>query len=72
LNEDLYVVLTAIESDGSATVKIHHNPLVNWGWTGGGIFVVGCLIVLWPHPERSPQAARSSDATAGGDRDDLA
>jgi cytochrome c-type biogenesis protein CcmF len=58
--EDLYVILTALEPDGSATIKIHHNPLVNWGWAGGGIFVVGCLIVLWPHPERGgEQTARS-------------
>jgi cytochrome c-type biogenesis protein CcmF len=47
------VILTALEPDGSATLKIYHNPLVNWGWAGGGIFVLGCLIVLWPHPERT-------------------
>ncbi len=63
--EDLYVVLTAVEPDGSATVKIHHNPLVNWGWAGGGIFVLGCLIVLWPHPERGGRPARSGAAGNG-------
>ena len=57
--EDLYVILTALEPDGSATVKIYHNPLVNFGWAGGCIFVFGCLIVLWPHPER--QLAGSSN-----------
>jgi cytochrome c-type biogenesis protein CcmF len=51
--EDLYVILTTLEPDGSATLKIYHNPLVNWGWVGGGIFVFGCLIVMWPHPERA-------------------
>ncbi|MEE8165832.1 MAG: cytochrome c-type biogenesis CcmF C-terminal domain-containing protein, partial [Myxococcota bacterium] len=66
--EDLYVVLTAVEPDGSATVKIHHNPLVNWGWTGGGVFVAGCLIVLWPHPERSAQAVEHNADAASGDR----
>jgi cytochrome c-type biogenesis protein CcmF len=50
--EDLYVILTALEPDGSATLKIYHNPLVNFGWAGGCLFVVGCLIILWPHPER--------------------
>ena len=50
--EDLYVILTALEPDGSATLKIYHNPLVNFGWFGGGLFVFGCLIILWPHPER--------------------
>jgi cytochrome c-type biogenesis protein CcmF len=61
--EDLYVILTALEPDGSATLKIYHNPLVNWGWAGGGVFVVGCLIVLWPHPER---AALGGESDAGG------
>jgi cytochrome c-type biogenesis protein CcmF len=50
--EDVYVILTNLEADGSATLKIYHNPLVNFGWAGGGIFVFGCLIVLWPHPKR--------------------
>jgi cytochrome c-type biogenesis protein CcmF len=50
--EDVYVILTNLEADGSATLKIYHNPLVNFGWAGGGIFVFGCLIVLWPHPEK--------------------
>jgi cytochrome c-type biogenesis protein CcmF len=50
--EDLYVILTALEPDGSATLKIYHNPLVNFGWFGGGLFVFGCLVILWPHPER--------------------
>jgi cytochrome c-type biogenesis protein CcmF len=52
LREDLYVILTALEPDGSATLKIHRNPLVNWIWIGGWTFLVGALLVLWPHPER--------------------
>ncbi|MFP6654616.1 MAG: cytochrome c-type biogenesis CcmF C-terminal domain-containing protein, partial [Myxococcota bacterium] len=63
--EDLYVILTNLEADGSATLKIYHNPLVNFGWTGGMIFVFGCLIVLWPHPEKaaaiSPQRSASAE-----------
>ena len=65
--EDLYVILTAVEPDGSATFKIYHNPLVNWGWAGGLIFVAGCLIVVWPHPATSrgtsgaPEEAPSHD-----------
>ena len=54
--EDLYVILTALEPDGSATLKLYHNPLVNWGWAGGVLFVIGCLVVLWPHPERGSAA----------------
>lgn len=50
LREDLYVVLTAIEPDGSATLKVHRNPLVNWVWLGGLTFVLGAGVILWPHP----------------------
>ena len=41
LNEDLYVILTAIEADGAATLKIRRNPLVSWVWLGGFTFVLG-------------------------------
>jgi cytochrome c-type biogenesis protein CcmF len=53
ISEDLYVILTAVEPDGSATVKVYRNPLVNWIWIGGYTFVLGTLLILWPHPERS-------------------
>jgi cytochrome c-type biogenesis protein CcmF len=53
MREDLYVILTAIERDGSATFKIYRNPLVNWIWIGGVVFVFGTLLVMWPHPHRS-------------------
>ena len=52
LGEDLYVILTAIEADGAATLKIRRNPLVNWVWIGGFTFVFGTALVMWPHPER--------------------
>ena len=51
LREDLYVILAAIEADGSATLKIYRNPLVNWIWIGGATFVLGAITILWPHPE---------------------
>jgi cytochrome c-type biogenesis protein CcmF len=55
LREDLYVILTALEPDGSATLKIHRNPLVNFLWIGGYTFLFGAVLVLWPHPERRAQ-----------------
>jgi cytochrome c-type biogenesis protein CcmF len=58
LNEDLYVILTAIEADGAATLKIRRNPLVSWVWLGGFTFVLGTALVMWPHAERG----RSRDA----------
>ena len=58
-SEDIYVILNAIESDGSATVKIYRNPLVNWIWAGAIIFAIGGISILWPHPARpgNPQPA---------------
>ena len=56
--EDLYVILNAIEADGSATLQIYRNPLVNWIWLGGAIFVLGTLAVMWPHPQRGPEPKR--------------
>jgi len=55
LREDVYVILTALEPDGSATLKIHRNPLVNFLWIGGYTFLFGAVLVLWPHPERRAQ-----------------
>jgi cytochrome c-type biogenesis protein CcmF len=53
LREDVYVILTALEADGSATLKVYRNPLVNWIWIGGGVFVLGTVAIMWPHPRRS-------------------
>jgi cytochrome c-type biogenesis protein CcmF len=50
LSEDLYVILTALEEDGSATLKIYRNPLVNWIWMGGVVLILGNFVILWPHP----------------------
>jgi cytochrome c-type biogenesis protein CcmF len=51
--EDLYVILTAIEPNGTATLKVFVNPLVSWIWLGGATFVVGTVLVIWPHPRRA-------------------
>ena len=50
LSEDLYVILTALEEDGSATLKVYRNPLVNWIWLGGIVLILGNFVILWPHP----------------------
>ncbi|MBW2291043.1 MAG: heme lyase CcmF/NrfE family subunit [Deltaproteobacteria bacterium] len=49
--EDIYLVLNEVEPDGSATFKVHRNPLVNWLWIGAGIAIVGSIFIMWPHPE---------------------
>jgi len=51
--EDLYVILTAVEPNGSATLKVFVNPLVSWIWLGGLTFVLGTVLVMWPHQRRA-------------------
>lgn len=48
--DDFYVLLVAWEPAASdqATVRIYLNPLVNWVWTGGIIFIIGTMIAAWP------------------------
>ena len=58
LQEDLYVILTALEADGSATLKVYRNPLVNWIWIGGAVFVLGTLARDVAAPASQRAAAR--------------
>ncbi len=48
--EDFYVLLVNWEptSASSATIRIYLNPLVNWVWAGGFIFIFGTMIAAWP------------------------
>jgi cytochrome c-type biogenesis protein CcmF len=48
LKEDLYVILSTWDKDGSATFKILINPLVSWLWIGGYIVILGAIFALWP------------------------
>ena len=72
LGEDLYVILTAVEADGSATLKLHRNPLVNWIWLGGLTFVLGTLAVMWPHPPpaETPSGGPAETPSRGPAADD--
>ncbi len=60
LEDDFYVLLVdwqTISSEG-ATFKIFHNPLVNWLWLGGFVFILGTLIAAWPDREPELEPAR--------------
>ncbi len=48
--DDFYVLLVTWEetSLSSATFKVYYNPLVNWVWGGGFVFILGTLIAAWP------------------------
>ena len=55
ISEDLYVILVGWDEGGSATAfKVLVNPLVNWIWIGGVVFVLGGLIAFWPERPKLP------------------
>ncbi len=54
LLEDLYVILIDWDEDGTTAFKVLVNPLVNWIWIGGGVFLLGGLIAFWPEQRRLP------------------
>jgi cytochrome c-type biogenesis protein CcmF len=54
--DDLYVLLVdwqPVSTEG-ATFKVFHNPLVNWLWIGGLVFIIGSLVAAWPTPDTEP------------------
>jgi cytochrome c-type biogenesis protein CcmF len=62
LADDLYIVLVdwlPVSSQG-ATFKVYHNPLVNWLWLGGMIFILGMLVAAWPEKDRKLASIRQS------------
>ncbi|MCJ7511732.1 MAG: cytochrome c biogenesis protein CcsA [Anaerolineales bacterium] len=68
LEDDLYILLVdwkQIAQQG-ATFKIYHNPLVNFVWLGGLVFIFGTLLAAWPEREleASHRAAPARAAVA--------
>ena len=73
LEDDFYVLLVGWEPIAAqgATFKLYHNPLVNFVWLGGLVFIVGTLVAAWPDREPEPVRRktvlrREASATAGG------
>jgi cytochrome c-type biogenesis protein CcmF len=59
--DDLYVLLVDWQpiSVNSATFKVYHNPLVNWVWFGGFVFILGTMVAAWPDRDPEPVRERS-------------
>lgn len=53
LEDDFYVLLVGWEPIAveGATFKVYHNPLVNFVWLGGLVFILGTMVAAWPEPE---------------------
>lgn len=44
--EDLYVVVTSFDQDGSAALRAFVNPLIWWIWIGAAVMLSGMLVLL--------------------------
>ena len=71
--EDLYVVPSSLQEDGSAGFRIFVNPMIWWIWVAGPVMVLGTVIALWPQrspvraPAPSPVALRTVPSPVGSD-----
>lgn len=64
---DLYVILAGWEGSGeSATFVVYVNPLVNWLWIGGFIFILGTIVAVWPTPQERRERADASVSAPRG------
>ncbi len=52
ISDDFYVLIVNWEgfSANAATFRVYLNPLINWVWAGGVIFIIGTIIAAWPNP----------------------
>ncbi len=68
--DDLYVILVDWQpiTSQSATFKIYRNPLVNFMWLGGIIFILGTLIAAWPTKEIETVRTRERNEVLVGAR----
>jgi cytochrome c-type biogenesis protein CcmF len=65
-NEDLYVILSTFERDGSsATIKIQIHPMISWIWLGGAVILLGVIVAVLPERRLSLLAARAAVPAAG-------
>ncbi|MFW6183512.1 MAG: heme lyase CcmF/NrfE family subunit [Chloroflexota bacterium] len=67
--EDFYVIMVNWENvtADAATFRLYLNPLINWVWAGGFIFIIGTMVAAWPDAsdEKVASAARKRRQLAG-------
>jgi cytochrome c-type biogenesis protein CcmF len=60
--EDRFVIVNQFNADGSVSVKTLVNPLVNFIWLGGLLFVLGSIVTMWPDAREQRRLARQAAA----------
>ncbi len=58
LLEDLYLIPSNFNADGSVALRMSINPLAVWLWISGPIFLLGTAVALWPAPAIERSTAR--------------
>jgi cytochrome c-type biogenesis protein CcmF len=65
LREDLYLVLFWWSDSGTVNVQVFVNPLVNFLWAGGLVFLAGGAVAWWPGVSRASEEVRRRQAVWG-------
>ncbi|MEW6750907.1 MAG: heme lyase CcmF/NrfE family subunit [Candidatus Latescibacterota bacterium] len=67
LRQDVYLILVGFSQEGrSAKFQVFVNPLVNFVWFGGLLFVAGALWCMWPTARERRLAALDRRAVQDG------
>ena len=56
--EDLFVIADQFNADGSVYLKVLVNPLVNFIWLAGLVFVLGSVVAMWPDAREQRRLAQ--------------
>src|SRR6266542_2179131 len=59
--EDLFLIGEQFNGDGSVVLKVLVNPLVDFVWLAGFVFLFGSLIAMWPDELEQRRLARRTE-----------
>lgn len=65
--KDLYVVMLGTANGSEAIFDMHVNPLVQFIWLGGYLFILGTVVSLWPESFRKRQAVVADSVQLASD-----
>jgi cytochrome c-type biogenesis protein CcmF len=65
LREDLYLVLFGWFDNGTIGAKVFVNPLVNFLWGGGLVFLAGGAVAWWPRTSQAGEDVRRRQRVRG-------
>ena len=67
MEDDLYLLLVDWEefNANQATLKLFHNPLINWLWVGSFVLILGMLVAAWPDQEPETAVQRAAKKANG-------